>query len=167
MHSQQIHEAWWNYLKDKLDPRNRALPSELPYLFSEPYCATCSHWFLINEDGLYHLAVTSSPDEYDEILNDLSGKRICTYREKGEIKDTWLDHRFYGWCKRFPPVQRNGYSILRFRSLFSFLSRNIPQKISEYDFPLMPHDCSCGEWKEDNWVSDFVNKNRRNAQPDA
>ena len=167
MRSEQIHEAWWNYLKDELDPRTTAFPSELPYLFREPHCGTCFHWFLINEDGLHHLAVKSSPDEYDERITDISGNRIGIYREKGKIKDTYRDYRFYGWCRRFPPVQRSGYSVLRFRSLFAFLSRKIPQKIAEYDFPLMPHNCSCGEWKEDDWVADFVNKNKRKAQPDA
>jgi len=167
MDTEQIHEAWWNYLKEELDPRTTAFPSELPYLFREPHCATCSYWFLINGEGLHHLAITSSPKEYDEIINDLSGKRIHAYREKGRVIDTYQDHRFYGWCKRFPPFQRSGYSIIGFRSLFSFLNRNIPQKVSEYDFPLMPHNSSCGEWKENSWVADFISKYRPKAQPDA
>jgi hypothetical protein len=49
----------------------------------------------------------------------------------------------------------------------SFLSRNIPQKVSEYDFPLMPHNCSCGEWKEGQWLADFVQKFRGKAQQGA
>ncbi len=159
MHNEQIHESWRKYLEDMF--ANSLVPSDdMPYLFSDPHCGTCAHWFLINEDGLHHLAVTSSPSEYDEIIRDLSGERICVYREKGEYVDSYRDHRFYGWCKRFPPVQRGGYSILRFRSLFTFLNRNIPQKIAEYDFPLMPHNSSCGEWKEDNWLSDFVQKHK-------
>jgi hypothetical protein len=164
MHSEQIHKAWWNYLKDMLDPRTTDQPSELPYLFSEPHCATCFHWFLVNEHGLHHLADTSSTREYDGIIEDLSGKRICAYREEGEIKDTYRDYRFYGWCRRFPPSQRSGYPVIGFRSLFTFLSRHIPRRISEYDFPLMPHNCSCGEWKEDRWVADFVGEHRGNAQ---
>jgi putative acetyltransferase len=74
---------------------------------------------------------------------------------QGAVHRAYRDHRFYGWCKRFPPFQRSGYSIIGFRSLFSFLSRNIPQKVSEYDFPLMPHNSSCGEWKENRWVAEI------------
>jgi hypothetical protein len=161
MHNEKIHEAWWDYLKGIFEFSF----DDVPYLFRDPHCGTCSHWFLINEDGLHNLAVTSSPNEYDEIIKDLSGKRIYTYREKSEIKDTYRDYRFYGWCKRFPPVQRSGYSILGFRSLFTFMSRNIPKKVAEYDFPLMPHDSSCGEWKENSWVAIFINENNKKAQP--
>jgi hypothetical protein len=160
MYNEQVREAWWAYLSDMFpDPLG-----ELPYFFRDPYCGTCTHWFLINEDGLRHLALTSSPKEYDEIVNDMSGNRTGVYREKGVIKDTYRDHRFYGWCKRFPPVQRSGYSIIGFRTLFTFLSRNIPQKNAEYDFPLMPHSSSCGEWKQGSWVSDFVNKHTNKEQ---
>lgn len=191
MDTEQIHEAWWSYIEDMLNPRTTAFPLELPYLISEPHCATCLHWFLIDEQGLNHLAVTSSPNEYDKIINDLSGKRfgvnkeydkICkeydkiinnlsgkrfeAYKEKGEVIDAYQDYRFYGWCKPFPPIQRSGYSVISLRSLFSFLSRNIPEKVSEYDFPLMPHDCSCGEWNEDHWVAEFISKYRPKAQKD-
>ena len=82
MDTEQILEAWWNYLKGMLDPKTTAFPSELPYLFGEPHCATCLHWFLIDGEGLHHLATTSSPREYDGMIDDLSGKRIRAYREK-------------------------------------------------------------------------------------
>ena len=167
MDSEQIHETWWNYLKYMLDPMTTAFPLELPYLFSEPHCGTCSHWFLINGEGLNYLATTSSPREYDKIINDLNGKRMRTYRERGKVIDSYRDHRFYGWCKRFPPLQRGGYSVIGFRSFYSFLSRNIPQKLSEYDFPLVPHDCSCGEWKENAWVPNFISKYRPNIEKKA
>ena len=153
--NEQIQKSWWNYLKKMFPP----LPGErLPYLFSDPHCGTCAHWFLIDYDGLHHLAITSSPSEYDNIVDDLKGNHIFDYRVNGEVEDVYTDYCFYGWCKRSPPVQRSGYSVVGFRSVFSFLSRNIPQKIAKYGFPLMPHDCSCGEWKENHWVADFVNK---------
>ena len=163
MHNDQIHEAWRNYLKGMFE----FSIDDIPYLFRDAHCVTRFHWFLIDEEGFYNLAVTSSPKEYDEIINDLSGNRVCTYKEKGEIKDTHRDQRFYGWCKRFPPVQRGKYSILGFLSLFTFLSRSIPQKVADNDFPLMPHDCSCGEWKENKRVADFVKENNKKSQPDA
>jgi hypothetical protein len=157
MHDEQINEAWWTYLKDTFDSPIRG--DELPIIFREPHCGTCSYWFLINNDGLDHVSKTSSPAEYDEIIKGLSGKRLFTYQDS-KITDGWFDYRFYGWCKRFPPVQRSEYSILRFRSLFSFLIRRIHYKVAEYDFPLMPHDCSCGEWKRNKWVLDFINRNK-------
>jgi hypothetical protein len=118
MHNEQIIEAWQRYLKD-----NCQSPfGEIGWLFRGPYCGTCTHWFLINEDGLDHLATEASPREYyDEIIRDLNGKRIKDYKEHGK-------------------VQRRGYSILRFRSLLTFLSDHVPKKVAEYDFPLMPHD---------------------------
>jgi hypothetical protein len=137
MHNEQIIEAWQRYLKD-----NCQSPfGEIGWLFRGAYCGTCTHWFLINEDGLDHLATEASPREYyDEIIRDLNGKRIKDYKEHGKIMDVYSDYRFYGWCRRFPPVQRRGYSILRFRSLLTFLSDHVPKKVAEYDFPLMPHD---------------------------
>ena len=161
MHNEQIHEAFWKYLKNAFQyPTGEELPLE----FRDSYCITCTYWFLINEAGLYHLAVTS-PNEHDEILRDLSGKRIETYREKGDIKDVYSTHRFYGWCKRFPPSQRNSYSVIRFRTIFSLINSNVPRNIAEYDFPLMPHDSSCGEWKEGPWVAEFISKHKWKAQP--
>ncbi len=75
--NEQIQESWWNYLKKMFPP----LPGHrLPYLFSDPYCATCTYWFLIDYDGLYHLDITSSPSEYDDIVNDLKGNHIFAYR---------------------------------------------------------------------------------------
>jgi hypothetical protein len=28
----------------------------------------------------------------------------------------------------------------------------------------MPHDSSCGEWRENSWVADFVNEYNKKAQ---
>lgn len=160
IYNEQIRESWWKYLKDEFEFSTESPP----YLFRDPHCATCCHWFLINEEGLHHLSITSSPTEYDEIINDLKGKRHYTVREEGEIIDSYMDYRFYGWCRRFPPAQRNNYSIFSFRTLFTFLKRNIPQKVAEYDFPLMPHISSCGEWKESNWVPEFIKEQKGKAQ---
>ena len=119
MHNEQIHEAWWSYLKEMFE---FSFGEEVPILFESPHCGTCAHWFLINEDGLNHLAITSYPKEYDEIIKELSGNRVYAHREKGIVEDTYRDYRFYGWCKRYPPFQRSGYSIISFRSLFTLLS---------------------------------------------
>jgi len=162
MHNEQISNAWWVYLKNMF----KHGIGDMPFLFETPHCGTCSNWFLIDEDGLDHIALTSAPGEYDEIIRDLKGERICDYREEGKIIDTYSDHRFYGWCKRFPPVPQSGHSIIGFRSFFSLLSRHIPKKVSEYDFPLMQHDNICGEWKKAKWVDKFIDQNRRKAQPD-
>jgi hypothetical protein len=159
MLNEQIRETWWKHLNDMFDPLLLVI-EDLPYLFRDPNCATCFHWFLMNEDGLDHLANTS-PKEYQEVLTDLRGERIYHIREKDQMDDVYRSHRFYGWCKRFPPLfQHRGYSVIGFRSLFTFLSRHVPKKISEYDFPLMPFDSSCGEWKESPWVEDFVTKHK-------
>ena len=151
-----MEESWLNFLKHsfQLD-----LLGEIPQLFRKPYCGTCSHWFLINKEGLHHLAVTSSPKEYEEILNDIDGKRHGIIRERDEV-DVYTFFRFYGWCKRFPPMHRQSYSIIKFRTIFSLLNNSIPKKVSEYDFPLMPHESVCGEWREAKWVDDFVTENK-------
>lgn len=154
MNNEMIHESWWNYLKSMSESRI----GDMPYLFRDPHCGTCSHWHLIDEDALHNIAVTSSPKEYDEIFEGMSGKRLCVHREKGNVQDTYRDYRFYGWCKRFPPMHRGGYSVIGFRSFFTLLSRRVPNKISEYDFPLMPHDNTCGEWQEDKWVKNFLDE---------
>lgn len=165
MHNEQIIKAWRGYLKNMLEPN---YTGEKPWLFSNPFCGICAHWFIVRDRDLHHLATKASPREYDEIINDLSGNRLYDVREEGDIIDHYRAHRFYGWCKRYPPTQQGGYSIIGFRSIFTFLNRNIPQKVAEYDFPLMPHDSQCGEWKKGNWVDSFVKENTGKApQSDA
>jgi hypothetical protein len=153
MHNEEITKTWWNYLRDLF-----ALGGTPP-LFELPHCATCSYWFLIDEEGLHHIALTSSPKEYDKIIDGLSGKLITAFKVDGKVEDVYQTHRFYGWCKRFPPVPRGGYSIIQFRSFASLLNRYIHRNISQYCFPLMPEDEWCGEWNKAKWVDSFIKTN--------
>ena len=130
MNREEIYETWWSYLKDELDPRTTAFPSELPYLFREPHCGTCSHWY----------------------VKEFGGKQIKGYWEKGEVVDTYSESLFYGWCKRFPPVQRSP------NSSFNLFKKDASQINSTYDFPVVPHEQSCGEWNEGDWVKELINE---------
>jgi hypothetical protein len=129
----------------------------LPYIFQKPHCNTCVHWKLLNAEALDHIAI-SSPNEYDEIIKCFEGKRGRIVRDKGTVEDFYNEFRFFGWCKRFPPVykQEGDYSIIRLRTLFSLLNSFNRKRIGEYGFPLMPHDEVCGEWKKDDWVDDWI-----------
>ena len=150
MKNEEIREAWRNYLKEEFNPKIRIDPKHVPSLFRFPNCATCSYWFLITEAGLRHIIRTSSPHEYEEIIQGMSGRRL----ELGP--ESYRVHRFFGWCKRFPPAPRGGYSITGYRSIFTRLNRRILQNIAEFSFPLMPHEGQCGEWKKDEWVESFI-----------
>jgi len=166
MHNEEIRRRWQNYIDDMF---NYNLFGEKPYLFESSYCATCIHWYLLNEEGLHHVAITA-PNDYERIMIGLEGNIIKPVKEEGEIIDSYQDHQFFGWCKRYPPIIKNNYSILRIRSIFSRLATHVPKLISEFGYPLMPHDECCGEWGKDLWVDKRLNeeeskKSRESAQP--
>jgi hypothetical protein len=158
MKTHEIHKAFFSYLEG-LFPASARIGDEKPRLFQDGYCGTCQHWSLLNSAGLHHIAITGPPSEYDEILEHMNGKKRYVY-EGEEYTDTYSDYLFYGWCRRYPPTPRSGYYIGSIRSLFSRLIRYIPMRVSEYEFPLVTHECSCGEWKEAEWVADFIKRNQ-------
>lgn len=154
MHGEKIKETWTKYNQDMF----KYSFNEVPNLFQTPRCNTCSHWNLLGEEALHHISI-SSPKEYDEIIRGLEGKRIRTFKSEGKIEDVYSDFRFFGYCKRYPPASKGGYSIVGFRTLFTLLNRYIPKRIGEYGFPLMPHDEFCGEWNKGKWVDDWIKDN--------
>ena len=158
MNSEEIYNKWQDFLRNELDPSGMLSPLDLPFLFSNPCCATCSYWFLLNGEELHLLGMTSIPRIYENIINGFNGKQTMYYKDKEDL-DVFNIYRFYGKCKRFPPSHRNEYYCPRAWSFFSFFKKNILQKYYAYDFPLLPHDCSCGEWKQDGWVKDFIMEN--------
>ena len=139
---------WWEYLSRfftgfSLDAALFHQRGELHPIFATPRCATCKYWRLLHRDGMDQIP---NPDEIELIEKGLTGK--------------YEGHEFFGWCKRYPPQHRESYSIISYRSIFSLLTRNIPKKISDYQFPLMSHTNFCGEWSKDEWVEGFIEKQR-------
>ena len=160
MKTREIQEAWRNYLKGLFE---HSICQERPYLFRSNYCATCSHWSLLNEDGLRSI---DDPREYDEVVAGMSGRKIQFYDDGAGNRDVYSSHEFYGWCKRYPPQPKRKYSIIGFRSLFTLVNRTISQKVSSYDFPLISQDDSCGEWRKDDWVDPFLKEYEGKVKPD-
>jgi len=162
MGTTEYEEEWQNYLKNFFQGIAAPLlvdeDSGLPYLFASPICATCQYWYPIHRDGLNQLP---APHEYDLVEKGLNGKIIKTVSLGEGEHDAYSDHVFYGWCKRYPPTNRDTYSIIGFRSLFSLVSRKIPQKVADYQFPLLSHTNTCGEWKQGEWVESFVNEYKK------
>ena len=162
MEAEEYEENWQNYLKNFFQGIAAPLlvdeESGLPYLFANPVCATCQFWHPIHRDGLNQLP---APHEYDLVEKGLNGKILKTVSLGEGEHDAYNDHVFYGWCKRFPPTNRDTYSIIGFRSLFSLVSRRIPLKVADYQFPLLSHLNTCGEWKKGQWVEGFISENKK------
>ena len=139
-------------------------PDELPGPFGTPCCATCKYWRILRPQDLLTGQMNSTvpnPDEAERIENGWRGKLRRTVSETDGEHDSYLDHEFFGWCKRYPPQFHAPDSIISIRSFLSFLARHIPSKIAEYQFPLMPHHDGCGEWSKADWVDRFVYVARR------
>ena len=162
MEDDHNEEAWQEYLVNFFQGIAAPLltddESGLPYIFSNPLCATCQYWYPVHRDGLNQI---HAPQENDIIEKGMQGKILNTVSLGGGVNDAYESHIFYGWCKRYPPQQQDTYTIISFRSLFSLIARKIPLKISDYQFPLISHENTCGEWKQGNWVVDFINANKQ------
>ena len=157
---------WWEYLSRFFTGFSltaasfHGRDSELPPIFATPRCATCKYWRLLHRGGMDQIP---NPDEIELIEKGLTGKimKSISFRVgTRDVDDVYADHEFFGWCKRYPPQHRESYSIIGFRSIFSLLTRNIPKKISDYQFPLMSHTNFCGEWSKAEWVEGFIEKQR-------
>jgi hypothetical protein len=99
-------------------------------------------------------------DEIDHVNAGLQGNLLKIVSLDDGTHDSYRDHEFYGWCKRYPPRHQDSYAIISFRSLFSILSRKIPKKIADYQFPILSHENTCGEWKQGDWVQKFIIDNK-------
>jgi len=154
MHNEEIFKRWNDYIDGNIKYN---ILGGLPYLFKSTHCGTCSHWYLLCEDSIHYLAC-EAPKDYDKIIKGIKGEIVRAYKEDGVVKDVYSDFCFYGWCKRFPPSRRTGYSIISIRTLFTRLIRHIPQHLFEYSFPIMPHDERCGEWQKAPWVDERLEK---------
>ena len=154
MDQKEIRELWGKYI-------NKTVKYSLgqPHLFSRPYCATCTHWHLLDEDSLNAISIYS-PKEHEQICRGMKGEIIRPYEEDGQIVDTYTDHIFYGFCKRFPPTWPESDSITKIR-LLSIINVKRPRLVTGYRFPVLPHEEWCGEWKQDKWVTEVLSEKQK------
>jgi len=161
MDREKFEKAWNEYLKDLFHGLFASIgfddETELPFLFAYPHCATCTFWYPIHRDGIDQLL---APHEIERVEAGLQGKLYKDVSLGDDEYDHYTYYEFYGWCKRYPPPHRDCYSIISFRSLFSLISRKIPQKLADYQFPILIHTNTCGEWKQGNWVKEFIKENK-------
>lgn len=161
MDREKAENEWREYLKGLLQGFTAAISFDdetgLPFLFAYPHCATCYFWYPIHRGGLNHL---SNPDEIEYVEAGLQGKLLNSISLGNDHSDTYWNHAFFGWCKRYPPRHRDYYSIVGFRTLFTLVSRIIPSKIADYQFPVLSHINTCGEWKQGDWVEKFIKENK-------
>jgi hypothetical protein len=151
MNKEKIWDSWRKYIDDLFINS----PSKPPFIFKRPHCATCAYWSLLGEDELRAISIYS-PEEYETICRGIEGKIVKAYREEGQVKDSYTDHQFHGFCKRYPPSLVDPNSIIRFRPIFSFVNVKLPNVLPRNAFPVMPHEQWCGEWKQDEWVNEIL-----------
>jgi len=120
MDQEHITKSWNEYLK-----RESESPLVESHLFKYPYCGTCKFWTLIDEDGL---AAIQDQQEYDKVIQGIEGNILRAVRDNGSVIDTYTTWLFFGFCKRYPPQSPR------------------PIHIADYDFPLLSHWNTCGEW---------------------
>lgn len=158
MNKEKIKELWTQYINETFQNAS----TQPPYLFRGPNCATCLYWHLIDEDSLKMVSIYS-PKEYEHICHGMEGKIIRLHKEYGQIKDTYNDHMFYGFCKRFPPTWPESDSKTRI-GLFSITNVKMPKVLSGYRFPFLPHEEQCGEWKQGEWVKEVLSEKLKSDQ---
>ena len=158
MNKEKIRELWTSHINESFE---YAL-TQPPLLFRFPKCATCTHWQLLDEDVLEIISI-QSPTEYEQICRGMEGKIIRAYKEDGEIRDTYRDHLFYGYCKRFPPDLLESDSTLEI-GLFSIKNRKTPKILTPYRFPILPHEQHCGEWKQAEWAREELSERQKEKQ---
>lgn len=145
-----ISDKWHAYIqnigKDAIE--YEGIGESTPFFYEDLYCATCSHWKLLNETHL----VLFHGIERDMVMSGLDGVVINHY-EPGEESKSY-DYTFFGFCKRFPPVTRNSYSLFR-QGVFGRVCGIKPGRISSCDFPITEHYNKCGEWKEVDWLASY------------
>lgn len=156
MDSEKIRELWSKYVEDTIK-YSRWTPSRL---FDGHRCDTCEYWYLLNEDVLETISI-HFPEIYKHICEGMEGKIHQVYKEGGEFKDSYMTHKFYGFCKRYPPVIGEMDSIMKI-GLFSIKNIKIPQLLTGYRFPILHHEEKCGEWKMSQWGKERLEKEQRN-----
>jgi len=134
MDREEIFTLWKNYIEELF--KYARVIVEIPYIYSSPHCATCTHWKLFGED------------EFDTIRQESSHLSVTydyelMYRAmKGE------DYRFFGFCKRYPPLSHDyGSFVIKPKPLW----RGATRFVFEYRFPITDQEQWCGEWKRGPW----------------
>jgi hypothetical protein len=151
--NKSIMDKWHAYLKyigqDAVErDENPLCLATGPFFLEGTFCATCMYWNLLNETHL----VLFHEIEKDMVMSGLDGVVINHY-EPGEESKSY-DYTFFGFCKRFPPVTRNSYSLFR-QGIFRRVCGIKPGRISSCDFPITEHYNKCGEWKEVEWLAPY------------
>ncbi len=139
-----------------IDDSTKFSLTQPPYTLTASNCGTCKYWHLVDEDTL-EVVAAYSPKEYEFMRRGMKEGHIKGYEENGQVVDTYPDHIFYGFCKRFPPTIAESHSKLSFPSL-SLADIKRPDILSGYRFPFLPHKESCGEWKQGEWVARALSK---------
>lgn len=144
MYQERIEKLWLKYIDEKMES---SLSNDY---FSHPHCETCKYYQLFREDVIYPISVYH-PDLYKHICDGMEGKIRRTYKEEGVPVESYYDHIFYGFCKRYPPVIREEDSVLKI-GLFSIKNNKIHNILDGYRFPVLHNKEWCGEWKLSGWV---------------
>lgn len=153
-HNEKIIELWEGYITSLFEYSPNP---ELPYLFASPFCATCKFWEILNAEDIDAISIVS-PKEYEAIRDGIEGKTLSAYKEKGQFVDAYNEHRFYGFCKRYPPIHiESRFSIIKYKFLFSFQSVKIEGFLDRFKFPILRHEQWCGEWNQSQWATDILN----------
>ena len=131
--------------------------------FSDPWCETCEYWFFLRQDVIEQIEIYY-PNIYKHICDGMEGKIIKGFEENGVVVDTYNDHRFYGFCKRYPPVIGDEDSVIKKIGLFSSSNTKIRKILDGYRFPVLPNNEWCGEWKLSQWGKERLKKEQNNNQ---
>ena len=140
---QDVTNTLWRKFLKQADPHSRTSASGGP-IYKLPMCGNCKHWKLIDDEGMTNI---QSPDDFNRIDSGLEERVYRSIRLSDGTVEVYSVQLFYGWCKRYPPKPRYNYSIKKSLSLFARLYLKVPQKISDYNFPLLSHENECGEWQ--------------------
>ena len=140
-----IIELWDNYINDLFaDP---SLIEDMPIMFASPYCGTCNYWQLFDEDEMEVMSEVMHDLEYERIRKGMNGTLYRVMQKNGEYIDNYRDYRFFGFCKRYPPLPNDkGQFVIKPKSLLL----KDTEFIFEDRFPIIDHKQWCGEWKRSN-----------------
>jgi len=156
MYSEKIRELWSKYIEDEIEHSFLSLSFGI---FNRHHCETCEYWYLLDEDVLKMISIYF-PDIYKHICEGMEGKIHQVYKEEGEVMDSYRTHKFYGFCKRYPPVIGEMDSVLKI-GFFSLKNIKLHQLLNGYRFPILPHEERCGEWKLSDWGKERLEEEKK------
>jgi len=150
MDREEIFTLWKNYIEELF--KYARVVVEIPYIYSSPHCATCAHWKLFGEDELetisYESKDLSITYKYERICEGMKGNLHKVLRYSADDIDTCNFYRFFGFCKRYPPLSHDyGPFVIKPKPLW----RGATRFIFEYRFPITDQEQWCGEWKRGPW----------------